>query len=206
VGRLSRLPMQDYITRFAPRYFVETGLGAGDGLHHALELRAFSKCWSIESSPEVALAGEERISAAFPMDAASWEILLAESEAGVAFAAEAIDKMGGTGRTIWWLDAHLPENYAGATGARLPLLDELQCIREHRKAWHRDVFLLDDWRLYEPGGYEAGPFVERDAHGNRLPGPPGARDALRIRVLLGEHHDCQISDGDEGYFVALPRI
>ncbi len=59
--------------------------------------------------------------------------------------------------TLFWLDAHLPSHYGHPRDdeTELPLKRELELIVENKNI-SRDVFIIDDVRIYEDGPYTSG--------------------------------------------------
>ena len=179
-------------------HFVETGTWRGDGLLHAMG-EGFKTFWSIEASPELALTAQQRVQEECPLVVCHWGIIVADSPEGVSIVLERL-----YAPTLWWLDAHLPERYA-TKGTRLPLQEELERITSHGRGHLGDVFLIDDWRLYERGNYGNGNFLQAslgdpDAIRQLPPGDPDP-----IRRLLEPTHTLNLDLRDEGYMVALPR-
>ena len=192
MGELSSWPINDIRTKFDLHSFVETGTWKGDGLAAAMR-SAFSWCWSIEVNTNFWSKATERISAEFP-ERHNWSILLGESE-------QCIKWLLGQelyGPTLWWLDAHLPDRYdKNSEAERMPLEYEVRAIVDCNTYDHTgDVFLLDDWRLYEPGMYQSGNLPQEA-------GPPG--DPRLILEALRPTHTVMRDYREEGYLVATPR-
>ena len=116
----------------------------------------------------------------------------ADSAAGLAKLLPWIEE----GPALFWLDAHLPQRYAGSPDvATFPLEAELRLICGQRDT-SGDVFLMDDLRIYEDGPFRAGPYTLD------IPRPAGG--AGFVTELLGATHEVTKSYLDEGYIVALP--
>jgi len=61
--------------------------------------------------------------------------------------------------TFFWLDAHLPSHYGDRIRSKeieFPLKRELELIVENKDV-SRDVFVIDDIRIYEDGPFTSGP-------------------------------------------------
>lgn len=167
--------------------FVETGTWKGDGLMHALQF-PFTTLWSVEASLDLMHAARARISRERPGDN-RWEIIQGDSVLVVPQLAGLL-RIQGRRPTLWWLDAHLPERY-GIDATQLPLEDEVAAIVA-QGSHQDDVFILDDWRLYEYWGYESGPWDGELGNG-------GA-----IRDMLHPTHVLTVDLRAEGALIAVP--
>jgi hypothetical protein len=111
---------------------------------------------------------------------------------------------------LFWLDAHFPGAHHGAdysaesdAAVRLPLDDEVRMIRAARPD-ARDVLLIDDARIYQPGPYGSG-----DLPPEWAPIKGVERSAKRldfIRELYGKTHGMIVDYADQGYVMVFPRI
>jgi len=186
VGQLRRLPIARWRSRFGLEAFVETGTWRGDGLLYAVQ-QGFRPCFSIEAHPGLALAAEQRLARKAPHGL--WEIVIGDSAQALAEIAPRL----GVLRTLWWLDAHLPEDY-GAEATRIPLLAELRAILARPSAG-RDVIAIDDLRLFRGGSYGSGAWPG---------GKPFTAVYAEAAALLGARHRIRVRLEDEGYLIALP--
>lgn len=187
MGFLHALSVPNLMIEFNLSTFVETGTFRGDGLLHAMAF-PFSWLHSIEANPELWKSAGDRVEAERPDydHYTMWRGDTAEVLAGLLPRLER--------PALFWLDAHLPELYGMTDATRLPLLQEVQAIvAEGRHG--RDVLIMDDWRLYEPGSCTVD-FYE----------PPRLEDAQEIRRLLAPTHRLLLDTRDEGYMVARPRV
>lgn len=190
MGSLNLHPIGELQRDWALVNFVETGTWRGDGLLHAMQF-PFRSLVSIEASRELTLQARMRVHSECPQDV-RWEILTGDSSAMVHLLLLEWGKEMVAGPTLWWLDAHLPERYH-AEATRLPLEQELSHIVTSGMH-HMDVFILDDWRLYEHGTYHSGPFEHT---------PPG--DGSAIRDLLEPTHTLTVDMRAEGALLAVPK-
>lgn len=192
MGRLERMPVSQLVGRYGMLQFVETGTWKGDGLLHALAHSELRRCFSVEANLALALEAERRVSSRYPANKFGpyrWSITVGDSSLVMGdIVAQLTD-----GPCLWWLDAHLPERYDGAA-TRLPLLQELRIITAARDV-ARDVFLVDDVRLYQRGRYGSGPSPV---------GQPGAGHWNEVWDQLKATHQLQVDTRDEGYLVAVP--
>ena len=193
MGSISRWPLKQWRKRYDLRVFVETGTWRGDGLMAALGAE-FLVAFSVELHPEQALSAEARVSQAYPDR--SWNIIVADSQVALPELLCILNRRPiANGPVLWWLDAHLPERYQGTgEGARTPLEAELRAIVNSSRDHSRDVFVMDDMRLYRRDAWANGDF----------PGPL-VGDIADLVKLLQPTHICQIKHWDEGYLVALPE-
>jgi hypothetical protein len=140
--------LRSYAERYPGRAFVETGLyqGRGSGEHLA------DLC-----SPLIALDMQERNCA----DARPRYTAVLEGDSGERLP-EALELLDAP--AIFWLDAHLVDEYDGRQERMCPLLDELAAIR----AWphgYASVVLIDDYRLFGSPGLPSVAEVEAAASG-----------------------------------------
>lgn len=187
MGVLTDHPVKKIREHWELDYFIETGTWRGDGIHHALA-EGVPICTTIEASPALGMAAVERLTEErWPLH--RWRVMIGDSADTISAALD----LALHGRVLWWLDAHLPERY-GAEGTRLPLEPELRAIVAHPRDHSRDVFIIDDWRLYEDWNYHSGMFRG---------GAPGDADA--IRALLVNTHTLNVDLRREGYLMGTPR-
>ncbi len=177
--------------------FVETGTAAGDGVAHAIDA-GFSLVHSIEIIPEVAAAAKARFSADDRVT-----IWTDDSR----HALPLILKELPPDPALFWLDAHFPGAHtAGAdyesepdVRRRLPLEEEVAVIARMRRG-QRDVLLIDDARIYQPGPYGAG-----DLPPNWAPLRNVERSLNFIRQAFGKTHGVVVDYRDQGYIMVFPH-
>jgi hypothetical protein len=85
---------------------------------------------------------------------------------------------------------------------RLPLETELVAILARRVDAARDVILIDDARVYQPGAYGLGDLPPD------FPGLKGMRNRSLafVRELLGPTHGIVVDHADTGYVMCCPRM
>ena len=198
MGRLSRFPIAEWRKRYGLEVFVETGTWKGDGLLCALRA-GFPVAFSIELHPEQAETARKRIRQHFPEDSPrAWAVIEGDSGRMIPKLLPNLSQPLGAHHAppvLWWLDAHLPERYTGTgQGAQTPLEQELQAIVHSRRDHARDVFILDDMRLYQRGGWANGDF-DGELAGN----------LADLDRLMNPTHRPGIVPNDEGYLVCIPR-
>ncbi len=198
MGRLSRFPIAEWRKRYGLEVFVETGTWKGDGLLCALRA-GFPVAFSIELHPEQAETARQRIRQHFPEDSPrAWAIIEGDSGRMIPKLLPNLSQPLGAHHAppvLWWLDAHLPERYTGTgQGEQTPLEQELQAIVRSPRDHTRDVFILDDMRLYQRGSWANGNFS------GELAG-----DIATLQALLFHTHNVLVRSQDEGYLIASPR-
>ena len=105
--------------------------------------------------------------------------------------------------TLFWLDAHFPgADYKGQRydaekddTIRIPLESELKIITENRD-YSKDVFLMDDLRIYRDGPYVAGSWEWRST--------AGSENCDFMEDLIGETHILIEHHADQGYMIGYP--
>lgn len=172
--------------------FLETGLGWGAGVMHALTM-GFQQVISIEIETEHAKAMAQQF-----LKEPKPRIVAGRSVDLLPQFLEAIPDP-----ICFWLDAHYPGGDIGirahndpaiSSYDRLPLELELLLILKHRKG--RDVVLIDDLILYREQG--------RQARSELRSTLPFSSDYF-YRTILSDSHECWTSNADTGYCALLPR-
>ena len=197
MGSLTHFNLAGLAQLHGLRHFVETGTAQGDGLAQAAQVKEFQTLHSIEIVPELVSAAKARF-------ASDKRITVWAGDSGHVIPMLLRDLP--LEPCLWWLDAHFPGAHSGADYAaepnvrrRLPLADEIAAIRAARGSV-RDVLLLDDARIYQPGPYGAGD----------LPPdwPPLAGIERRldfVRQAFGATHGVVVDYSDQGYVMVVPR-
>ena len=185
--------------QYGINYFIETGVGAGDSVRAALDC-GFPHVFSIEilesicASAHNRFRGDPRVEIIHSTSLEGLKVLLGET-------------IRSDNPILFWLDAHFP-GLSYTTGdcfaepdvdRRLPLETELALIQELRPD-ARDVFLIDDARIYVEGPFTSGGLPD---WAQTL--PPDRRNADFIHRILGPTHDVVIDYTHEGYFSAMPK-
>lgn len=190
MGMLSLHPIAHLQRKWGLGNFIETGTWEGDGLMHALQF-PFMRLRSVEASVDLAAAAAKRIRKVWACDS-RWEIIQGDSVLVVpALLRGWNQRMIGGEPTLWWLDAHLPDRY-GIDATHLPLEREVEAIVGNG-AHARDVFIMDDWRLYEDHTYDSGLFPRF-----------GQADGDFIRAQLEPTHHLMVDTRAEGALYAVP--
>jgi hypothetical protein len=197
MGVLADFDLERLIADRGCRYLVETGTGAGRGVEFAAR-HDFIQIYSIEIMHKLALDVALRFAADPKVT-----IIHGKSERGIK---EALAEIPAQAPVIFWLDAHYPgaDFRLAAYDAeknhdvRLPLERELRLVAQLRDI-SRDVFLIDDLRIYEDGPYDEGacPAVSLPA--------PELRHLRFVDDILGPTHLIERLYRRTGYLCAYPK-
>lgn len=197
MGTLARVGLSELARRHRLDTLVETGTGHGHSLLAALQVPALIDIRSIEVDYEtwhrarVVFATEPRV-----------RVYLGDSPEVLDRICAELEPLRRT--VLWFLDAHYPGSgrldplpmIAADPSAAVPLLAEFRAIFKGRDI-ERDVFVVDDLCLFEPGNYES--------------------DAPELRAALGFDSLGWLEDGlaathnvarvlrDGGYLIAEPK-
>lgn len=192
MGALHQHNVGDYISKYELESYVETGTGAGECLQHALTFN-FKQAFSVEIYPavyEIAKGKFENTSA---------QVLLGNSYEVLPEILKTID-----GNTLFFLDAHFPgadfhyETYTSTTDydTRVPLEREVRTIKQNRDI-SRDVFIIDDLRVYEDNDYGDGNWPLR--------GQAGGDGIDFIYEIFGETHNIEKDLRHQGFLIITPK-
>lgn len=194
MGLLLRFKLEDFVTTYGLRTFIETGTARGESLAYAATRPDFTALLSCEIEPLMVAGAVARFN-----EDPRVKILRMESSLFMQMFCRS-----GLPPALFWLDAHYPGADVGLAGyadeadasLRLPLREELEQIARHRAG--RDVILIDDLRIYEIGDWEDGP-LPPDTPGNPTPG-----GADWMRALFAGTHRAVTVNRDQGYLMLLP--
>jgi len=193
MGILHFFNLNDFISKYNLKVFIETGTGRGNGVAYARDL-TFEKIYSFELLVELykvvkeKYIGDERIN-----------LMLGSSISSMKKVLPKIDKDKGI---LFWLDAHFPgkdevenpKELDVCTSLKLPLEEELRYIKEIRKGC-KDVILIDDIKIYMDGQFELGNLPDRD---NSL-------NLNFINELFEDSHKSTILFNHDGYMIIEPK-
>lgn len=197
MGSLAHFNLAALADRHGLRHFVETGTAQGDGLAWAAQVKSFATLHSIEIVPELVVAARARF-------ASDPRVTVWEGDSGHVIPMLLRDLPPEP--CLWWLDAHFPGAHTGADYAaepdparRLPLQAEVEAIAALRPG-ARDVLLIDDARIYQPGPYSGG---ELPADWPPLAGVDRSLDF--VRKAYGATHGVVVDYSDQGYVMVVPK-
>lgn len=195
MGVLRRFDLAYLRERFGLKSFVETGTGEGKSIPYAAE-SGFEVVHSIEIEPALVDLARTKYPWAHIHCGDSAEKL-----------AEILPTLGEE-PALFWLDAHFPGAETGHhkyheeenVERRLPLEREVRLIAEARKGV-RDVILIDDARIYQPGPYGLGDLPED------WPPLRGVKRSLDfVREAFGATHGIVVDYADTGYVIVTPKL
>jgi len=195
MGLLNTFDLNQYIQKYNTSIFIETGTGIGQGITYAQSF-PFKQLYTIEIIKKLY---DENV---IKLKDNKTELILNNSISGLT---EILSKVLQTDTILFWLDAHFPGadyqmgNYADTweKNIKTPLEDELILISSIRKN-NKDVFLIDDLRLYEDGNYDCGS-IDRTKYGN-------CNGVEFVFNLFSNTHDIVKSYKHEGYLIVTPKI
>ncbi len=197
MGTLSHFHIDVMRKRHGLVAFVETGTGAGAGVLQAVRA-GFTAIHSVEVVDELVEAARrqfQKVPAVKIWRGASSGVL------------PLILKELPEGPALFWLDAHFPgADYGIGTyeaeqdlGKRLPLEEEVAIIRRHREG-RRDILLIDDARIYQPGPYSGG-----DLPADWLPLRGVKRSLDFVREAYSRTHGIVVDYAQQGYVMVVPH-
>lgn len=196
MGELRFFDLSDPINDYDISVFIETGTGQGGSVEAILNYPQIQDVYSIEIIKELYESCVEKFK-----DHTKVQLLNNNSFEGLKQLLPTIP----TNRNIlFWLDAHFPgadfhfDTYESTSDyhLRIPLESEIELIHSLRKGC-RDVFIIDDLRIYEDGPYEGGNWDLRSKLGG---------DGLDfISNRYSETHTLHKHYAHQGYLFLLPK-
>lgn len=189
MGKLTALPIDRYRKLYNLGHFVETGTFYGDGTQFALD-SGFESCHTIEVNEHYVNLARDRFKG---KKVSVWQ--------GTSIEQLPVILPYLHDPTLWWLDAHLQDVYGMPVDAfhPLPLEQELRIIAEGRDI-SKDVFLIDDLRIYEDFPNKPWDPEDRKRYASWNTQEGGAF----IDEILSKTHRVSRLFIDDGYVVALP--
>lgn len=194
MGELYLHDLQNYISNFGCKNFVETGTGRGTGLSHALKYN-FEKLYTIEIIKDLYdycrnKFTDQRLS-----------LINSDSLTGLSSILSSLD----TSPTLFWLDAHFPgadfhynsyDHLSDVPELHKPLKNEISLINNNRKHI-KDVFIIDDLQIYEDGPFE---LLNQDFK-NKY----GENGIDFVVDLYGETHNFTRDYRHQGFLILTPK-
>lgn len=154
MGEINIFDLTPYVEKHNCKTYFETGTGKGVCLSHALNFD-FEKFYSVDLDEELVSAAKNRF--------VGYPLTLIND-----YSSKALEQYVPTltqEPVFFFLDAHFPgadfhkmsyeESIRTYKEEAFPLHLELQSIKKSRNT-DKDVFLIDDFKLYEEGDYEFG--------------------------------------------------
>jgi hypothetical protein len=195
MGLISIFNLENLIQEFGIKIFFETGTGMGQGISHALNFN-FKELYTIEIIDSIYQQCKEKFNGY-----QNCHFINDTSKNGII---NFLPKIEQSDNIIFWLDAHFPgadfglDSYGGTTEKekRIPLEDELRTINKLRNI-SKDVFIIDDLRIYEDGPFESGNWSERITLGD---------DNINfIYEIFEKTHTIEKDYRNEGYIICKPK-
>lgn len=192
MGAIYQHDVPEYIEKYNLENYVETGTGVGDCLQHALKFD-FKKLISVEIYPKVFEGAVNKFK-----DTKA-EVLLGNSYEVLPSILNNLE-----GNVLFFLDAHFPgadfhyETYNSTTDydTRLPLEKEVRTIKQHRDTT-KDVFIIDDLRVYEDNNYSDGNWA--------LKSQVGGDGIDFIFELFQDTHNIERDLRHQGFLIITPK-
>jgi hypothetical protein len=190
MGSIAEHNIQKFKEDYNLNAFVETGTGLGGGLNWAIQNSNFTAYLSCELYKEVF----NKIHIQSP------KCFLFECDSLNFF--KQIQPLIEKANCLFWLDAHFPgadfgyENYMDNKfdeNLSLPLLNELDFLVNNKNILN-DVFIIDDWRIYEDNSYQ---------HGNS--DIKRFEQRIIIENLFQKTHNLVKDFRHEGYLICTPK-
>jgi len=151
MGVLYAFDLVDIIIDNDLKYYFETGTGIGECLEYALKF-PFESFYSVDIDEDLINAAKEK----FGGTTKDLHLLTGTSED---ILREYVPQIPADSPVLFFLDAHFPgadfhkmtyeESIRFYKEVAFPLKSETDIIRSLRNT-DRDVFIIDDWHLYEP--------------------------------------------------------
>lgn len=193
MGELNTFDLNHYIKEYNLNTFVETGTGMGFGLSYALTF-PFKKIYSIEIMKELYDKNIKKF------HSSKLELINNNSIDGLK---TIMSKVNQQDNILFWLDAHFPGadyqlgSYDDILDCHIktPLEAELQVISTYRPN-NKDVFIIDDLRMYEIGNYELGN-IDKKYHCDGIES---------IVELFSKSHDIHRNNKQQGFLILTPII
>ena len=152
MGTLSSFDVVDYIIGYDLEYYFETGTGVGECIEFALQY-PFKEFYSVDIDEDLIEAARQK----FASTNKKLNLFTGTSED---ILSEYVPTLPKGSPTMFFLDAHFPgadfqkmsyeESIRTYKEIAFPLKEEINIIQSVRDT-SKDVIIIDDWRLYEPG-------------------------------------------------------
>lgn len=195
MGHIDRFDIKNLIQKYNLSIFVETGTGSGMSLDHAHQFN-FRTLYSIEIYKPIFDVAKQKYKAFDNV-----MLINADSETGLE---TVLKELNLEHNILFWLDAHFPGADFGHTSyasennnkIRIPLESELMTIKKFRTQ-NKDVFIIDDLRIYEDGPFTGGIWPERHLL--------GGNGIEFIHNIFNETHSITKDYREQGYLILEPK-
>lgn len=196
MGELYIHNLEKYITEYNLNTFIETGTGIGTGVMFAKNFK-FSKIFSIEII-------EELFNRSKKLEAFDDRIKLI-NDSSINGLIKILPTLSEADKVLFWLDAHFPgadfkfntyDHLSDIPSLHMPLEDEIKIIHQYRHSL-KDVFIIDDLRIYEDGNYELGKWDLKDKYGKQ--------NINFILDLYKDTHNVHRDYRHQGFLILTPK-
>jgi hypothetical protein len=196
MGELRFFDLTEPIKEYNLSVFIETGTGLGGSVESILEYDIIDKIYSIEIIEDLYNKCVDKFKSY-----SNIKIINSSSYNGLK---EILPTISKETNILFWLDAHFPgadfhfTTYESTNNEdlRIPLKSEIDLIYSLRKGC-KDVFIIDDLRIYEDGPYELGNWDKRKELGGE-----------GIDFIINKYestHNIHKNFNHQGYLFLLPK-
>jgi len=197
MGELKFFDLSQTIQDYSLSIFIETGTGLGGSVESILGYGSMDQIYSIEIIQDLYNKCVEKFKS-FP----HVKIINNNSYEGLKQLLPTIPREA---NILFWLDAHFPgadfhfTTYESTDdqNLRIPLESEINLIYSLRKDC-KDLFIIDDLRIYEDGPYEAGNWSKRKELGGD--GLDFITDKYKSTHVIHRDYNHQ------GYLFLIPKL
>lgn len=203
MGVLYAFDLTDLIIDYGLEYYFETGTGIGECLEYALKY-PFNKFYSVDIDEQLIEAAREKFSG-YNKD------INLTATTSVEFVREYAPELPKESPTLFFLDAHFPgadfhkmsyeDSIRTYKEVAFPLEEEINILQSLRDT-SKDVIILDDLMLYEPGdmyehkGWEYG-WLQEELN--------LATSSQFIYNVFQDTHNFKKDYRNQGYLVITPK-
>lgn len=199
MGEINIFDLTQYVEKYNCKTYFETGTGKGICLKHALNFN-FNKFYSVDLDGDLI----EEVKGKF----IGYPLTLIHDYSSNAL--EQYVSLLDNEPVFFFLDAHFPgadfhkisyeESIRTYKNEAFPLYQELTTIKKFRNT-DKDVFLIDDFKLYEEGNYEFGGWAYSD-----LQKELGlVTESQFIYDLFKDTHNFEKSLRHQGFLFIIPK-
>lgn len=202
MGSIKIFNLNEYITQYGCDIYLETGTGICDCFSHAVTF-PFTEYYSIDIDGELIKKAENLYSGENIHFIHNYSHLALE---------DLVPKLPKEKPVLFFLDAHFPgadfhkisyeESIRQFKEDAFPLLKEIKIIKKHRDI-SKDVFIIDDWKLYDRDkNYEHSEWLYREL-----------QEELGLITMPNQiinefenTHNFEINLSHQGYLILTPKV
>jgi hypothetical protein len=202
MGSIKIFNLNEYITQYGCDIYLETGTGICDCFSHAVTF-PFTEYYSIDIDGELIKKAENLYSGENIHFIHNYSHLALE---------DLVPKLPKEKPVLFFLDAHFPgadfhkisyeESIRQFKEDAFPLLKEIKIIKKHRDI-SKDVFIIDDWKLYDRDkNYEHSELLYREL-----------QEELGLITMPNQiinefenTHNFEINLSHQGYLILTPKV